>query len=411
MSKIPFLSDLDLVLNQLLQARLENLAAHPMAAVGRVYYNTTDHLIYIYDGTTWQALVISSDARMTNARTPLSHVLITNAGVGGEHTISGGVAGYVFKATGPTTAQLMQLAHSELSGAGSKTHAEIDTFINTGAAALFAPIAKGVTGGDGHDHNGGDGAQIDHANLANKGTNTHAQIDTHIADATKHRQINDSAGAGATTELFSADKILSLINGINSTISGSLVYKGAYDAATNAPLLDATPIAGIKTGWTYVVTVAGTFFSEAVQVGDMIIAKQDSPTLAAHWTVVNKNIPDIIAASESAAGIIEIATTAEVAAGTDDARAVTPLKLKQALATTPTLSLPRKFKQAIGDASALTYAITHGLGTSDVVVMVRRTLTPFEQVFCEVTVTNDNVVTCAFNVAPTANQYTVTIVG
>ncbi|MCK9361691.1 hypothetical protein M0Q28_05740 [Patescibacteria group bacterium] len=55
-----------------------------------------------------------------------------------------------------------------------------------GGALLFAPIAKGVTNGDSHDHSGGDGAQVDHVNLASKGTNTHAQVDTHLGAAAPH---------------------------------------------------------------------------------------------------------------------------------------------------------------------------------------------------------------------------------
>ena len=365
MAKRTFLADLDLALNQLLQSRLENLATASIPAAtttqkGRVVYDTDLGLIKYCDGTQWIAIVNYNDPRLIDARTPTSHVIATNTALGPQHTISGAAAGQVLRASSATAANFQQLAHTDLSGVGS---------------------------------------------------NSHATIDTHLADATKHRVINDAAVAGNTTDLFSADKILSLINTVNSTISGALIYKGGYDAATNAPLLDATPIAGIKTGWTYVVTTAGTFFAEGVQVGDMIIAKQDSPTLATHWTVVNKNIPDIIAASESAQGIIEIATTAEVTTGTDDTRAITPLKLKQNLGTTATLTLVRKFTQTIGDGSALTYAVTHGLNTAAATVSVRRTLTPFDEVECEVVVTSAAVVTFNFNVAPSAAQYTVTIMG
>jgi len=55
---------------------------------------------------------------------------------------------------------------------------------SSNASNLFAPISKGVTNGDSHDHSGGDGAQIDHTTLSNIGSYTHSQIDTHIDNAT-----------------------------------------------------------------------------------------------------------------------------------------------------------------------------------------------------------------------------------
>ncbi len=150
---------------------------------------------------------------------------------------------------------------------------------------------------------------------------------SNVDDLTLDVVIND---AGITVnDLWSASKIQTRID---EATTGLLDFKGGYNAATNTPDLDTAP-AGIKTGDTYVVTTNGNFFTEAVQVGDMLIAEQDDPTLLTHWTRVNKNIPDIVDASETQKGIIELATQAETDTGTDDLRAVTPLKLKVNIAT------------------------------------------------------------------------------
>jgi hypothetical protein len=78
---------------------------------------------------------------------------------------------------------------------------------------------------------------------------------------------------------------------VDASVAGGLIYQGGYDAATNTPNLDSPPtIAGIKRGWTYTVTVEGTFFTEQVRVGDVLIAEIDTPTTLADWTTVQNNI-------------------------------------------------------------------------------------------------------------------------
>jgi len=355
MAKKIFLSDLDLSLNQLLRAKLENLSADPAGSESRLYYNTVIKKIKYHNGTAWLTVIDDTDGRLTNARTPTPHVIATNTALGAEHTISGAAAGMVLRASGATSANFQALAHSDLTGAG---------------------------------------------------TNTHAQIDSHLADLTKHRIINDSSSL--TTELFSASKILALIAGVNSAIVGALIYKDGYDASTNTPKLDETPIA-ITQGWTYVVIAAGTFYSEEVQVGDMLIAKQNNPTILAHWTVVNKNIPDIVPASESASGIIAIATATEVSTGTDDTKAITPLKLKLALGVTPSLSVATKFSVTIGNGTLKSIPVNHGI-TGPVQYAISRTASPFDYIETEVVV-GSGTLTLNFNVAPALNEYLVVVVG
>lgn len=51
--------DIDLNLNQMVEAKLENLASAPTCnagSKGRIYFNTTSSLFYVCDGTTWLSL-------------------------------------------------------------------------------------------------------------------------------------------------------------------------------------------------------------------------------------------------------------------------------------------------------------------------------------------------------------------
>lgn len=111
------------------------------------------------------------------------------------------------------------------------------------------------------------------------------------------------------------------------------------------------------------------------------------------------------AASESTAGIAEIATQGETDTGTDDARFVTPLKL----ATYSGRKL--KFSADFGDNSATQYTITHNLNTRDVTVEVYRTSGNYDTILCDVDRTSVNAVRLTFASAPTTNQFRCVVIG
>lgn len=108
-------------------------------------------------------------------------------------------------------------------------------------------------------------------------------------------------------------------------------------------------------------------------------------------------------ASETSAGIAELATQAETDAGLDDARIVTPLKL----GSSPWAK--KQFLANIGDGSATSYAVTHNLNTRDVQVELYRNSGNYDTVVAEVRRTSVNQITIIFDTAPASNAYRVVI--
>jgi hypothetical protein len=115
------------------------------------------------------------------------------------------------------------------------------------------------------------------------------------------------------------------------------------------------------------------------------------------WTSFGTSAP---AASETTAGIAELATQTETDTGTDDLRIVTPLKLA-------TWSKRHREKTGnIGDGSATQIDVTHNWGTRNVSVELYRNASPWDTVFADVSRPDTNTVRFNFASAPTSNQFT-----
>ncbi|HYW49045.1 MAG TPA: hypothetical protein VE861_00490 [Gemmatimonadaceae bacterium] len=125
-------------------------------------------------------------------------------------------------------------------------------------------------------------------------------------------------------------------------------------------------------------------------------------TTTVTWSSFGTSAP---AATETTAGIAEIATQAETDAGTDDLRFITPLKF-----ATSTLRL-KKFAQLFGDGSATQYTITHNLNSIDVQVEVFRATGNQDTILCDVDRTSVNAVRLTFAAAPASNAFRCVVIG
>ena len=206
--------------------------------------------------------------------------------------------------------------------------------------------------------------------------------------------------------------------------SGALIYQGGYNAATNSPDLDSSPSASIKKGWTYTVTADGTFFTEQVRVGDLLIAESDSPTALADWTTVQNNVDladlttvgigNVNASSANALdglSVVYSAGTATVGldviglsdlttiAGADSLIIYDNSAAKNHRVTMGTLNTAVNSASTFATTISATGAVTHSLGTKDVIVQLYDTVTDLT-VYARVDRNSTSQVTITFGTTP-----------
>jgi len=201
---------------------------------------------------------------------------------------------------------------------------------------------------------------------------------------------------GATIDgitMASQDRVL-VRSQTTTSQNGIYIWNGAAVAMTRS--LDATTFAELEQAVTTVEegTSAATTWRQ-----DQINGTIDSSTIS--WVAFGTSAPS---ASESTAGIAELATQAETDAGTDDARIVTPLKLATWSGRI------KKFSVSIGDGSATSYTVTHNLASRDVHVTVYNA-SNYEEVITDVAHTTTNTLTIIFATAPSSDAYRVVVIG
>lgn len=204
------------------------------------------------------------------------------------------------------------------------------------------------------------------------------------------------ASPGATIDgitMASQDRVLVRSQSTTSE-NGIYVWNGASTAMTRS--LDASTFAELEQA---VTTVEEGTSAAVTYRQDQINGTIGSSSIS--WVAFGTSAP---AASESTAGIAELATQAETDAGTDDLRIVTPLKLATWSGRI------KKYSVSIGDGSATSYTVTHNLASRDVHVTIYNAST-YDEVLTDVTHSTTNTLTIVFATAPASDAYRVVVVG
>ena len=397
-----FLTNLDLTQNQILNVAVHNKVGPPASpVVGQIYFDTTPSVLrmFFWDGTAWVDMSgdiqdVLGGAGLTASTSANGDVITLDVNVDNA-TIEINSDSLRVKDLGIVTGKLANSAVTTV-----KINANAVTFDKLQQVANLTVIGN-VSGA--------------------------------TANPAEVTIITDLATASSTT-LATSQSIKSYIDANVGNLGN---IEGGWDASSGSFPVGSAPVAGTKAGDYWYVTVAGTVDSEPFNIGDLIVAKVNNASTSskADWirlevnrdqatttvlglvylatnaetqtgTDANKAVtPASLSsrtATETRTGIAELATQAETDAGTDDLRIVTPLKLK-------TLLDNRTGGYAVNIGGAGTsYAISHGLNTIDVIVMIKDNAT-LEEVITDVVITDAATVTVSFAVAPSANAYRVII--
>ena len=210
---------------------------------------------------------------------------VTSVATGNANTITIGGS-----AAAPTVAA--NTAAVADSGTNLATGDQIHTFVTDFGYTTNVGTVTSVAAGDGIRITG-TAAVTPTVNLQYAGATNYIEVQgAQAADAEDFIPMADASNDVKKTKLKDVPMaaLEAVKTYVDAAVAGSTSFQGGYNASTNVPNLDATPTITIEKGMQWVVTADGSFFTEQVRIGDLLIANSDAPTALADWTTVQGNV-------------------------------------------------------------------------------------------------------------------------
>lgn len=419
-----FLNNIDLNSNELQNAVIQNLATDPVSGAeeGKVYFNTTAKELRVYNGTAWEAVGlngVTADAAEIN--------ILDGA------TLSTTELNYVDGVTSAIQTQLDSKASASASPTitlGGDLTGSI-TLTNLSGGTLTATIAS---------------------NSVALGTDTTGDYVQSLVAGTGVSSTGATSGEGTTHTLSIGQAVGTTDNvtfaGVTAdAIRVGVTAAGEIDTTTGNLTIDSaggTVTVDDNLTVTGNLTVSGTtttISTETVTVDDNIIVLNNNVTGAPtenagieiergsstnvqlrwnettdKWEFTEDGTTYQTLGSSTTLGTVTTgvwnATPIAVAYGGTGSTTASAARLALgATVASASATLPQKLAFDIGNNSATSFVLTHGLNTRDVTVQIAEKSAPYNVVIADVALATADTVSVSFATAPTTNQYRAVIIG
>ena len=436
-----FVTNLDLVQNQILNARFETVLTDPNTSLfeGRMIYNSTEDTIKVYSGSAWRKMLHSvvSGGSYTDA--------ITIGESNGQITLT------------------LNLADTDSAGLLSSS------FWNMLTDATDAATASKLVKRDGNG-NAKVATPTDPAHIATKGYVDAARQGLDVKQSVRAattgpvnlaNQLEAGDTLDTTVTLVAGNRVL--VKDQSTASENGIYVVQATGAAVRATDANGTTDTGEVSGGTFTFVEEGTVnadsgwvvstnglinvgvgamnwvqFSGAGQItagdglskdGNILHVNDDDVTiyvdgnddLAVKSSATAGQVLRSMGSGTAQWGALDLddsdAVTGTLAVANGGTNASTEATARENLAAGGTqgagVSVPvltRKVSLTIGDGTNGSYTVTHGFGTRDVQIQVYDAST-YETVIADTVRTNTNAVTVSFASPPASNSYVVVVIG